>query len=141
MKKTSFNERLARLSQSTLPPDCQDQVLSDIRDRKCHIVKVKGNHLHPSYTYSVGLWHHFGHPEIITFSQPEQRGEQLIDDIQKIVKVGQPPVVNEESGALEAHYPIKLQSIEDEQWTRDFLPLANWFYDRESFPVLELFPN
>ncbi|MEO0374743.1 MAG: DUF4262 domain-containing protein [Cyanobacteria bacterium P01_A01_bin.17] len=143
MKKTSFNERLERLSQSRtiLPPDCQDQVLSDIRDRKCHIVKVEGNDQHPSYAYSVGLWHHFGHPEFVTFSQPEQIGEQLIDDMQKLVKVGQPPVVQPAQEGSELNYPVKLHPIDNAQWARDFLPLADWFYDRESFPVLELFPN
>jgi hypothetical protein len=136
MKKTSFNERLERLLPNNLPTAFQDRVLSDIRDRKCHIVKVEGCDRHPSYSYSVGLWHHFGHPEFITFSQPQQMGEQLIDDMQKLVKVGQPPVVQLQP---KENYPVKLQPIHDSQWISDFLSLADWFYDRESFPVLELF--
>jgi hypothetical protein len=135
MKKTSFNERLERLLPNTLPTAFQDRVLNDIRDRKCHIVKVEGCDQYPSYSYSVGLWHHFGHPEFITFSQPQQMGEQLIDDMQKLVKVGQPPVVQPHK----ENYPVKLQPIHDSQWISSFLSLADWFYDRESFPVLELF--
>ena len=145
MNKKSFNERVERISQSPNPPpfDCQDRIkiLSDIRDRKCHIVKVEGNDQHPSYTYSVGLWHHFGHPEFITFSQSEQSGEQLIDDMQKLVKVGQPPAIQHPSGQPPEDYPVKLQPITDEQWSRNFLSLADWFYDHDFFPVLELFPN
>ena len=140
MKKTSFSERLERLSQSqnNLPSAFQDQVLNNIRDRKCHIVTVEGNDQHPGYAYSVGLWHHFGHPEIITFNQPEQKSEKLIDDMQQLVKVGQPPLVHQEE---REHYPVKLQPIDDGQWISSFLNLADWFYDRESFPVLELFCN
>lgn len=143
MKRTSFNERLERLSQSPtdLPLDCQEQFLNDIRDRKCHIVKVEGNEQHPSYTYSVGLWHHFGHPEFITFSQPDQNGEQLIDDMQKLVKVGQPPAIPQTPDAPAQDYPIKLQPINDQKWIQDFLSLADWFYACESFPVVELFQN
>ncbi len=143
MKKTSFNQRLERLSQSEnrLPPLCQDRVLNDIRQHKCHIVTVPESDGQPGYTYSTGLWHNFEHPEIITFGLPESVGEKLIDDMQKLVKVGQPPVVKQALGKSEDHYPVELQPIEDEQWINQYLPLANWFYARESFPVLEILWN
>jgi Domain of unknown function (DUF4262) len=143
MKKTSFNQRLERLSQSGHCPPLQDTeaVLNDIRDRKCHIVKVKGDDQRLDYAYSIGLWHHFNHPEIIAFGSPEQVGEQLIDDIQALVKVGQPPPIRQTLGQPAAEYPVQLQPIEDEQWIRHFLRGADWFYDQESFPVLELLWN
>lgn len=113
-------------------------MLNEIRDRKCYIVKVTGNDQQPDYAYSIGLWHHFNHPEVIAFGPPDQVGEQLIGDIQTLVKVGQPPPVQQALGLPAERYSACLQPIEDQQWIRHFLKGADWFYDRESFPVLEL---
>ncbi|MGF1600547.1 MAG: DUF4262 domain-containing protein [Thermosynechococcaceae cyanobacterium] len=140
MKKTSFNQRLERLlSSGSCPPlSYPEQVLDDIRDRKCHIVKVIGNDQQPDYAYSIGLWHHFNHPEVIAFGPPDPVGEKLIRDIQTLVKVGQPPPIQQALGLPVQNGPAHLQPIADEQWIRHFLNGADWFYDRESFPVLEL---
>lgn len=137
MKKASFSQRLERLDQARLSPAAQQWILGNIREHKCHIATVEGTAERPSYAYSVGLWHHFGYPEIIAFGPPQQTCEQLIDDIQTLVKVGQPPPVQQQFGQSEAHYPVELQPIEDDQWISDFLQLADWFYAHDPFPVLE----
>ena len=89
--------------------------------------------------YSVGLWHSFKHPEIITFGLPEEQGRCLLLDLRNLIKLGHFPMVSRALGRCVGHYPIQLEPIRDRQIIREYLPMANWFYGEESFPVFQLF--
>ncbi len=139
MGKVSLDQHLDRLLHAGSWQRIHHEMLDNIRTRRFHLTTVDTEGVEPTPVYSVGLWHHFNHPEIVTFGLPEQVAKDLITDMIYLIKMGQPPAMSTPLGQVNGHYPVRLEPVTDRNLVHTHLPMAVWFYEGDTFPVLQLF--
>ena len=139
-KTIQLQQRLSQLVPDTLGERRlkQQNLLSYLHSENCHWVTSLVKPDMTPVVYSVGLWCSFQHPEIIVLGVSDLVGKALLSDMHALIKLGQMPAVDVPLGQMKDYYPVKLQPVSDRQFIREHLPMANWFYGGESFPVLQL---
>lgn len=116
----------------------QRQILYRLNQHQSYLVSQCDGNENLNHFYSVGLWNSFRHPEIMIIGLPERDGMRLLSDMQNLIKLGQTPTVGSPLGQGYDCYPVQLEPICDREMIRQFLPMADWFYKGDSFPVLQL---
>ena len=114
------------------------KLLSDIDRVGWHVVMIPEEDGSPGWSFSVGLFKTFNHPEVVVFGLPLELSQEVINgigaDIQKsnVFQSGQeyPDILD---GVLCTFRPVV------QRWYRPFLGYARWYYRGEKFPVLQCF--
>lgn len=123
------NERLRNI---------QQQILYRLNQNQSYLIAQCDGNEKLNHFYSVGFWHSFQHPEIMIIGLSEQDGMRLLTDMQTLIKLGHRPTVGTPLGKKDGCYPIQLEPLCDRDMIRQLLPMADWFYEGDSFPVLQL---
>ena len=120
-------------------PDAK--VLTDIETCGWHVVRVfsqPGDEA-PEWAYSIGLFHSFGHPEVIVFGLPLDRCHRIINEVGSGIKAGK----KYESGpeyddVLADPYKCVFRPVR-QRYYRDHVGYALWFYEKDPFLLLQCF--
>src|ERR1051326_978968 len=122
------------------PQDDSDRkLLDDVIEHKCHIIGIPEGPHGPSYSFSVGLFLHFEHPEIIIFGLPYTVAATAINDIRTFIEQGRFFKAGDISEQIFAGYPGAFIDV-----SRAFYPYylgtAIWFYRsiNNGFPVMQI---
>jgi Domain of unknown function (DUF4262) len=92
----------------------------------------------PPFTYSIGLWYNFQHPEILCIGLPNQVAGVLINAYAKDVAEGNPPpLATPISGALAQDYQLQFKPCRIAAKT-DYTCWASWFNGNTDYPVIQL---
>ena len=92
----------------------------------------------PAFAYTIGLWKNFNHPEIIAFGLPLDMMHAILNDAGDIIKAGNPlETAVDNFEVLELH-PVQFRKVDADN-IPDYFGYAQWFYDYEAFPALQLF--
>ena len=115
----------------------QQKLVADVREYGCHILNVAGEN-RPDFSYSVGFYLNFGHPEIIVSGLPAEKAMQLInlacDNVRQGATFGDGTV----SAALTQGASLAFVGVAPEHYA-DRLGFACWFYQSlGGFPVVQL---
>jgi len=121
------------------PTDEHDeQVLRDVRDPGWHVVQVGSEDESPPWAFTIGLFHNFGHPELVLFGLPHDTAHVLLNLAGHAVKAGRRFETDTPYGDFLEGYDCILRAA-DRGWYSAFVGYAGWFYQGESFPLLQLF--
>jgi hypothetical protein len=107
-----------------------------------YVVHVAADAAGPAFTYSIGLWRNFGHPEVIVAALEEQAGFDLIDQIGLAVKARQ-LTLNSKSRLEDFVEGAALEFITvDEGVYEKTMEWAVWYYchhlsPAQRFPALQ----
>jgi hypothetical protein len=118
------------------------KVLKDIEVFGWHTTGVfptKDDDGDSNWAFSIGLFHTFGHPEVILFGLPLERCTGIVNEIGKQVKSGQryePERIVED--VLRAPYQCMFKEVLPSQY-HDHVGYALWFYETDPFPLLQCF--
>ena len=116
--------------------DTDRKVLSDISQYGLHIVHIIGEEELPPFSFSIGLFENYSHPEIIIIGLVQELTHSLINDIAHDIKKGK------KFEALN-YYPDILEGFDcyfievDIANYREYLGYANWYYNGDSFPAVQ----
>lgn len=128
------------------PPPEQDAELDD-RDRKVltdvqtygwHVVDIRDDPVTQGWTFSVGMWHTLGSPELAVFGLPSPHGGHLINDLGKMIRGGLsigPEIVVDDAlaeGRLVGFRPAH------STWYRSLFGWATWFAQKPPLPVAQV---
>ncbi len=112
------------------------KVLEDIEHHGWHVVIVREDDMGPGFAFSIGLYHSFGHPEIIMLGLPGKTMHALINLMGEEVRDGK---VYEGggryAGLIEGFDCFMLRM--DRSLYHEYLGYALWFYKDREFPVLQ----
>lgn len=116
--------------------DGDRKLLSDIERVGWHVVMIPEEEGTPGWSFSVGLFKRFNHPEIVVFGLPLELSGEVINAIGRDIKKGQAFEAGQEypeilEGVLCTFRPVL------RQWYRPFLGYAGWYYRGPEFPVLQ----
>ena len=112
------------------------KLLSDIDRVGWHVVMILEEDGTPGWSFSVGLFETFKHPEVVVFGLPLELSGQVINGIGADIQKGKTFESGQEypeilDGVLCTYRPVL------RQWYRPFLGYAMWYYRGLEFPVLQ----
>ena len=131
------------------PQDDGDRkMFRDILDHGCQVLAIQPGKNSPDFSYSVGLYLNFLHPEILIMGMSSQACHKAINqicreaDAGKIVKAGE-----QRSDLFEVPRPVRFVPVDKKRYS-DYLGYAVWFYRsllyrveprmEHKFPVLQV---
>jgi Domain of unknown function (DUF4262) len=118
----------------------EERVASDVRQYGCHIIQVLAESGEPPFSYSIGLFLNFAHPEIVVFGLPAAEGAQMINNVRDLVAEGRIFREGSTSDDVLDGYQVTFLAVPHEKY-QDHLGFALWFYfslQPELFPCLQL---
>ncbi|MGY3089099.1 hypothetical protein ACVWYF_002139 [Hymenobacter sp. UYAg731] len=92
----------------------------------------------PKFAYTIGLWKNFNHPEIIAFGLPLDTMHAILNDAGDLIKAGNPLKIAVDNFEILELHPVQFRQIDADNIV-DYFGYAQWFYDYEAFPALQLF--
>jgi hypothetical protein len=120
--------------------DYDDEVINNIAERGWHVANVT-NEKGPGWSFSIGLYQTFGHPEIIVFGLGTELGHQVIDGLGHRIKAGNRIAAEHEYGDILANVRCIFKPVR-RKWYEWLLGYARWYYEGDDFPVLQcLWPD
>jgi hypothetical protein len=91
----------------------------------------------PSFSYSIGLWQTFKHPEIICFGLPSDLGHAIINDVAKIIKNGERIEVGKNYNNIFNDSRAEFLNVAPGN-VSDYFKAAINYYSNNNFPALQL---
>lgn len=90
----------------------------------------------PGYTFSIGLWRGWGHPEIVLFGLNHESAHRLINDLGTAIKAGATFEAGQRYDGLVPGYPAFFLAV-DAGHVSPYLGYACWFNRGDDFPALQ----
>jgi hypothetical protein len=121
------------------PQDDYDRaILGDIRRVGWSVIQIEpdgGDYSGPAYSFSVGLLHTHGHPEIILLGLPHAVAGRIVNDIGDAVAAGQRI---EPGRAYDdfANVPLAFVPVDPAHYP-EYVGYALWLYGGPHFPMLQ----
>ncbi|EEF58553.1 DUF4262 domain-containing protein [Pedosphaera parvula] len=122
------------------PEDARDdKLIRDIINHKCQIISIPEDKHGPAYSFSVGLYLHFMHPEIVIFSLQPKTAAITINNICRLIQQGRRFQHGDTVHDLFDTVDVAMIDV-DRRCYGYFLGTALWFYRsiNEEFPTLQL---
>lgn len=129
-----------------MPPEPRNgserKLLEDVASHGCHILHVAARAdeaWEPPFSYSVGLWRSYNHPEIVVFGLSFENARVLINNVAELARSGEGAV----DGTVRDDvwdpglYDVGFAAVEREHYSEQF-GFASWFYEGWDFPVLQM---
>lgn len=91
----------------------------------------------PTFSYSIGLYQHFQHPEIIVFGLSYDTGHRVINDAGKRIKEGFKYNAQCRYDDLLQDYECEFRSVDPSRYD-GHLNYAMWYYQNSDFPAIQL---
>lgn len=124
----------------TLPRPHDDgdrKLLADIARVGWAVVGIPEDEEGPGYAYSVGLYHTFGHPEVILIGLPWEVSYRFVNDIGSAVKGGRSYEAGRVYGDLAVDYPSTFLAVNRNHY-KEYMGTAGWFYRGWNFPAVQM---
>jgi len=112
------------------------KLLADVQEYGWHKITVSEDAEGPGFTYTIGLFHSFQHPEVIVFGLPDERMRLIVDSIAELVQSGVTLADGSESDQILEHYSCTFRAVLPVHYPAH-LGYARWFYKAREFPVLQ----
>ncbi len=116
--------------------DPERKLLADVREYGWHVLAVGAGDEYPPFGYTIGMYHSFGHPEIIVFGLDVRVMFAIATGIGEHIKSGDRFEDWHESSNILEGYAVCFRNVERRHY-RDHFGFARWFYQGDEFPVLQ----
>jgi hypothetical protein len=113
------------------------KLLDDVAEYGVHIVHVPRDDGRPGYSFSVGLWHSFGQPEVVVFGLPNEVAHELLNLVADEADDGRRFLGDSRCDGLLHGYPVHFVDV-PRRCYHDYLGLASWAYESDEFPAVQL---
>jgi hypothetical protein len=114
--------------------------LSIIETHGWHVTRVfngKGDS-GPEWAYSTGLFHSYGHPEILVIGLPLTNMHRIINNIGSRVKEGNRFEAGREYFEILDGHGCQFREVNRSHY-KNYVGWAIWFYESEPFPLFQCF--
>lgn len=132
MPLTNFTLRTAE--------DCTDRkLLADVAEFGWHVIHVSADDKGPGFSFTVGLFYSFGHPELLIMGLPQNVSHGILSGAVDEIRRGMVFHAEACSKALLSAHSCRFSHIPVGRY-EDFLGYAIWFYRSlpSRFPALQI---
>jgi hypothetical protein len=114
--------------------DFDKKVLPTLEQWGWYVISVAAE---PSFSYSIGLFEHFEHPEIILFGLGSKRGHRIINDAGRHIRDGCKYEVGVRYTDLLKDYECEFRRVDPARYD-GHLNYALHYYRGSAFPTIQL---
>ena len=116
-----------------------EQILGDVETYGWHMITVPADDHGPGFTYTIGLFKSYGHPEIILFGLPNEVMQGVVATAADLVRGGAKFLADTRTSEVLNGYDCVFKAVRPEHY-REHLGYAMWYYRRielDAFPALQ----
>jgi len=115
----------------------EQKVLDDIAEFGWHCVNVLAEGEQPEYSFTVGLFHSYGHPELIIFGLAPKIAHQILCIVADAAKAGNPLDLAQPTDALVNDYLCCFAQVPTSQY-HEHVGFCRWYYLGNGFPLYQI---
>jgi hypothetical protein len=101
-----------------------------------HVQMVVGDPLHQPWTYTIGLFTTFGHPELAMFGIDGNQATLLLNLMAERVGKGERFAAGASDDGVLSEHPVRLAAVRPEWYAPYFGAAIDWYLDE--FPILQV---
>lgn len=116
--------------------DGDKKLISDVENIGWHIIHVMEDETGPGFSYSIGLYKTFNHPEIIVIGLSQDLSQSIINGIGEDIRNGITYSTGQYYREILENVQCLMLQVKKEHYRLHF-GYANWFYRSANFPVLQ----
>ena len=128
-------DRLQYLQQQELT-EVERKAVGNIARYGWHVVHVAENDKAPGWSGTVGLYHSYGHPEILVTGLKPEMAVFILNECGRRVRGGSVLAHGQRQPGLLQNVECELRTA-DPFWVQELMHLARWLYGTWDFPVLQ----
>ena len=131
-----------RLPRTSLLPepdplnDADRKLLAIVQEFGFQVTHVLPQPDAPGWSYSIGMFRSYGQPEVVTFGLDQSIAQAVVNELGRRARAEGIEAEQVHEGLLEGHRCV-LKPV-DPCWYDAFLGWGLWYYQHQSFPVLQL---
>ncbi len=115
----------------------EQKLLDDIAQYGWHCVGILSEDEDGPYSFSVGLFQTFGHPELVIFGLTSEVAHQILSIAVTAIRSGQPLDLTQPTDALLEGYACRFVDVPKSEYY-EHLGFARWYYRGDSFPACQV---
>jgi len=115
--------------------DNDRNLVSDIQNRGWSVCIIADD-AHPTWAFSVGMWHTFRTPEVAMFGLGAQDMGRWINVIGERIRLGHRFQLDKPEDGVLKDFPVMLR-LADDSWYQEFFGYGLWFY-QSWFPLAQV---
>ncbi len=114
------------------------KAIEDIREHGVHILHVfDDKSIYPDFSYTVGLWHTHGHPEVLISGLKESLRHSLLNHLNRQIGQGRQYRDGRSYTDVIDKYRCYFQEFPKEQY-QAHLGWDRWFYEGDNFEAVQM---
>ena len=115
----------------------EQRVISNIAEFGWHCVNIMADGPLCEYSFTVGLYKNYGHPELIIFGLGSDIAHEILTIAANAAKAGAPIDLSQTSDAFIDDYPCCFGEVPKSEY-RAHVGYARWYYLGDSFPLYQI---
>ncbi len=100
-------------------------------------MNVFGDDEHEPFSYTIGLFQTYGHPELLIYGLSEETSHAILCIAAEAAARGQPLNMNEPTDELLEGYACVFVPVPLEEYP-EHVGFARWYYEGDNFPVAQI---
>ncbi|WP_226469898.1 DUF4262 domain-containing protein [Luteimonas panaciterrae] len=112
-------------------------VLRNIKTYGWHCNHVFADQEQSGFSYTIGLYESYGHPEMIIFGLPHTITHPILIDIADAAKSGRPFDLSKPTDALIVDYSCCFAEVSADRY-EEHATAARWYYRDKPFPAYQI---
>lgn len=116
--------------------DGDKKAISDIEKYGLHVIHVLEDDKGPGFSYSIGLYKNYNHPEIIIIGLKQELTHSIINDIGVDIKDNKKYLPSNYYEGLIEGFECYFVEVDKANYY-EYMGYANWYYKGHNYPVLQ----
>ena len=112
----------------------EQKLLDDVAEFGWHCMKVSGDTEHEPFTYTIGLFQSYGHPELLIYGLPGEVAHSVLTIAANAAAAGKPLSMAKPTEELLEGYSCVFVSVPRAEYA-EHVGFARWYYEGDDFPV------
>ena len=122
------------MARTTGKDHCERKVIDDIAQFGWHCVHIIAEGSKGPYSFTVGLFETYRHPELIIFGLPSKVAHQILCIAADQAKCGNPIDLSQPTSALLNDYSCCFAEVSNTHYD-NYVGYCIWYYEGKTFPL------
>jgi hypothetical protein len=116
--------------------EAEKKAISNIKKYGLHIMHIMEDENNPQFSYSIGLYENYLHPEIIIIGLRHELAKVLLNNMAHDIKNGKIFTIGEYHEDVLDNFLCYFGEVSKSQY-QDNVGWARWFYEGDNFPLIQ----
>jgi len=117
--------------------ESEQKVIDDIANFGWHCVHIIAEENLPEYSFTVGLFQTYKHPELIIFGLPSKISHHILGVAADAAKSDHPIDLTQPTGALIENYSCCFAQVPTSEY-QEHVGYSRWYYKGNDFPLYQI---